>query len=126
MEFRSQLGRVRGLGASHEGAHHFWVQRVSGIALVPLVIWFVLSASTVVSADLVTFKAWVGAHYNPVLLILLILTMFHHAFLGLQVIIEDYIHAESIKLTSLIVNKFVLYLIGACAIFAVIRLTFGS
>ena len=68
MEFRSQLGRVRGLGASHEGAHHFWVQRVSGIALVPLVIWFVLSASTVVSADLVTFKAWVGTHYNPVLL----------------------------------------------------------
>ena len=126
MEFRSQLGRVRGLGASHEGAHHFWVQRVSGIALVPLVIWFVLSASTVVSADLVTFKAWVGAHYNPVLLILLILTMFHHAFLGLQVIIEDYIHAESIKLTSLIVTKFALYLIGACAIFAVIRLTFGS
>lgn len=126
MEFRSQLGRVRGLGASHEGAHHFWVQRVSGIALVPLVIWFVLSASTVVSADLVTFKAWVGAHYNPVLLILLILTMFHHAFLGLQVIIEDYIHAESIKLTSLIITKFALYLIGACAIFAVIRLTFGS
>ncbi|MDP4594688.1 MAG: succinate dehydrogenase, hydrophobic membrane anchor protein [Beijerinckiaceae bacterium] len=126
MEFRSQLGRVRGLGASHEGAHHFWVQRVSGIALVPLVIWFVLSASTVVSADLVTFKAWVGTHYNPVLLILLILTMFHHAFLGLQVIIEDYIHAESIKLTSLIVTKFALYLIGACAIFAVIRLTFGS
>ena len=126
MEFRSQLGRVRGLGASHEGAHHFLVQRVSGIALVPLVIWFVLSASTVVSADLVTFKAWVGTHYNPVLLILLILTMFHHAFLGLQVIIEDYIHVESIKLTSLIVNKFALYLIGACAIFAVIRLTFGS
>ena len=126
MEFRSQLGRVRGLGASHEGAHHFWVQRVSGIALVPLVIWFVLSASTVVSAGLVTVKAWVGTHYNPVLLILLILTMFHHAFLGLQVIIEDYIHAESIKLTSLIVTKFALYLIGACAIFAVIRLTFGS
>ncbi|MEX0692860.1 MAG: succinate dehydrogenase, hydrophobic membrane anchor protein [Rhodospirillales bacterium] len=126
MEFRSQLGRVRGLGASHEGAHHFWVQRVSGIALVPLVIWFVLSASSVVSADLATFKAWVGTHYNPVLLILLILTMFHHAFLGLQVIIEDYIHAESIKLTSLIVTKFALYLIGACAIFAVIRLTFGS
>ena len=60
------------------------------------------------------------------MLILLILTMFHHAFLGLQVIIEDYIHAESIKLTSLIVTKFALYLIGACAIFAVIRLTFGS
>ncbi len=126
MEFRSQLGRVRGLGASHEGAHHFWVQRVSGIALVPLVIWFVLSVSGVVGADLATFKAWVGAHYNPVLLALLIVTMFYHGMLGLQVIIEDYVHGEAAKLTSLILVKFAVYLIGACAIFAVIRLTFGS
>jgi len=126
MELRSQLARVRGLGASHEGAHHFWVQRISGIALVPLVIWFVLSASTVVGADLATFKAWVGTHYNPVLLILLIVTMFHHAFLGLQVIIEDYVHGEAAKLTTLILVKFAVYLIGACAVFAVIRLTFGS
>jgi len=126
MEFRSQLGRVRGLGASHGAVHHFWVQRVSGIALIPLVIWFVFSASTVVSADLAGFKAWVGTHYNPVLLILLILTMFHHAILGLQVVIEDYVHGEAAKLTTLIVTKFAFYLIGACAIFAVIRLTFGS
>lgn len=126
MELRSQLSRVRGLGASHEGAHHFWVQRVSGIALVPLVLWFVLSASKMVGADLPTFTAWVGTHYNPVLLILLILTMFYHGFLGLQVIIEDYIHGEAVKLTSLILTKFAVYLIGGCAIFAVIRLTFGS
>ena len=69
MELRSQLGRVRGLGASHEGAHHFWVQRVSGIALIPLVIWFVFSATGMIGADIVTFKAWVGTHYNPLLLI---------------------------------------------------------
>lgn len=126
MAFRSQLGRVRGLGASHEGSHHFWVQRVSGAALVPLVIWFVLSASSVVGADLATFKAWVGAHYNPLLLVLLIITMFHHAQLGLQVIIEDYVHSEATKLTSLILMKFAAVLIGGCAVFAVIRLTFGS
>lgn len=126
MELRSQLSRVRGLGASHEGAHHFWVQRVSGVALVPLVIWFVLSVSSVVGADLATFTAWVGSHYNPVLLVLLIVTMFYHAQLGLQVIIEDYVHGEAAKLTSLILVKFAIYLIGACAVFAVIRLTFGS
>jgi len=126
MELRSQLSRVRGLGASHEGAHHFWVQRISGIALVPLVLWFVFSGIGVVGADLATFKAWVGTHYNPVLLILLICTMFYHAQLGLQVVIEDYVHGEAAKLTSLILVKFAIYLLGACAVFAVIRLTFGS
>ena len=126
MEFRSQLGRVRGLGASHEGAHHFWVQRVTGVALVPLLLWFVFAATSMVGVDLETFKTWVGTHYNPVLLILLILAMFHHAQLGLQVIIEDYVHSEAIKITSLILTKFAVVLIGVCAIFAVIRMTFGS
>jgi succinate dehydrogenase / fumarate reductase membrane anchor subunit len=126
MELRSQLGRVRGLGSSHEGAHHFWVQRISGIALIPLVLWFVFSATPMVSADLLTFKAWVGTHYNPLLLILLILTGFYHAMLGLQVVIEDYVHGEAAKLTSLILMKFAVVLIGGCAIFAVLRLTFGS
>ena len=126
MEMRSQLGRVRGLGSNKEGSHHFWVQRLSGIALVPLVLWFVFSGINMVGADLATFTAWVGAHYNPLLLILLILTMFHHAQLGLQVIIEDYIHGEAAKITSLILMKFAVVLIGGSAIFAVIRLTFGS
>ena len=126
MEFRSQLGRVRGLGASHEGVHHFWVQRVTGVALVPLLLWFVFAATGMVNADLETFKVWVGTHYNPVLLILLILAMFHHAQLGLQVIIEDYVHSEAAKITSLILIKFAVVLIGGSAIFAVIRMTFGS
>ncbi len=126
MEFRSQLGRVRGLGSSYEGAHHFWVQRVTGVALVPLVIWFVFAAMSMVDADIETFKTWVGAHYNPVLLILLIFTMFHHAQLGLQVVIEDYVHGEAAKITSLILIKFAAVLIGGSAIFAVIRMTFGS
>tara|TARA_R110002167_G_scaffold26541_1_gene91421 strand:- start:1051 stop:1431 length:381 start_codon:yes stop_codon:yes gene_type:complete len=126
MEMRSQLGRVRGLGSNKEGAHHFWVQRVSGVALIPLALWFVFAVTSVIGADLATFKAWVGTHYNPLLLVLLIGCMFYHAQLGLQVIIEDYVHGEAVKLTSLIVMKFAAVLLAGSAVFAVIRLTFGS
>lgn len=126
MEMRSKLGRVRGLGATHEGAHHFWVQRITGIALIPLVIWFVVFGTGPMLGDLAAFKDWVGRHYNPLLLILLIVTTFYHALLGLQVIIEDYVHGEAVKLTSLILMKFAVVLIGGSAVFAVIRLTFGS
>lgn len=126
MEMRSQLGRVRGLGSTHEGAHHFWVQRLSGIALVPLVLWFVFAVPPVLTSDLAGFTDWIGRHYNPWLMILLIVTMFYHAMLGLQVIIEDYIHGEAAKLTTLILMKFAVVLLGGCAVFAVLRLTFGS
>jgi len=124
MEMRSPLARVRGLGSSNDGIHHWWVQRLTGIALIPLVLWFVLYAVGLASADLATVKAWVGAHYNPVLLILLIICMFHHGQLGLQVVIEDYIHKESVKVTSLILVKGGALLLGACSAFAVLRLTF--
>lgn len=124
MEMRSPLARVRGLGSSNDGIHHWWVQRLTGIALIPLVLWFVLYAVGLASADLATVKAWVGAHYNPVLLILLIICMFHHGQLGLQVVIEDYIHKESVKVTSLLLVKGGALLLGACSAFAVLRLTF--
>ena len=64
MEMRSPLARVRGLGSSNDGIHHWWVQRLTGIALIPLVLWFVFYAVALASADLATVKAWVGAHYN--------------------------------------------------------------
>ncbi|MBT3659588.1 MAG: succinate dehydrogenase, hydrophobic membrane anchor protein [Rhodospirillaceae bacterium] len=124
MEMRSPLARVRGLGSSNDGIHHWWVQRLTGIALIPLVLWFVFYAVALASADLATVKAWVGAHYNPVLLILLIICMFHHGQLGLQVVIEDYIHKESVKVTSLLLVKGGALLLGACSAFAVLRLTF--
>lgn len=126
MEMRSPLARVRGLGSSNDGIHHWWVQRLTGIALIPLVLWFVFYAFALASADLATVKAWVGAHYNPVLLILLIICMFHHGQLGLQVVIEDYIHKESVKVTSLLLVKGGALLLGACSAFAVLRLTFGG
>jgi len=126
MEFRSDLGRVRGLGSTWMGVHHFWMQRLTGIALIPLIIWFVFAATGLVGADLATMKAWVGRHYNPVLLGLLIIAIYHHGQLGLQVVIEDYVHNEGVKTASIIVVKLAAVLLAASSLFAIMRLTFGS
>ena len=126
MEMRSHLGRVRGLGSSNQGIHHWWAQRLTGIALVPLCLWFVFSVISFAGADVSVMKDWVGRHYNPVLLILFTFCIFHHGQLGLQVVIEDYIHSESVKIVSLILVKFGAIVLGASSAFAVLRLTFGS
>ena len=127
MQMRSHLGRVRGLGSSNNGVQHWWMQRLSGIALVPLSLWFVFSViGLLVNADLATVTIWVGQHFNPVLLILFVICMFHHAQLGLQVVIEDYTRSELTKVSLLVTVKLAALLLSACSIFAVIRLTFGG
>jgi len=126
MEMRSHLGRIRGLGSNNDGVGQWKLQRLTGVALVPLTIWFIYSAITLAGADLAQFKTWVGAHGNPVLLILLIYTMFQHAQLGIQEVVEDYIHTESTKLALIILVKFTAVIFGGYSIFAVLRLTFGG
>lgn len=126
MEMRSPLSRVRGLGAAHEGVAHWWAQRLTGVALVPLTLWFVWAMTGLLGADLAAMKAWMGTGQNAVLVILLIVSGMHHAQLGLQVVIEDYVHTESTKTVSLILIKLGAVFLGALNIFAVLKLTFGS
>ena len=118
---RTTLGRVRGLGSSHEGVGHWWVQRLTAVALVPLVIWFVISALSLTGADYATFQAWLGTFGNAVLLILLTIALFHHAQLGIQVVIEDYVHAEAPKVIGLIATKFVAAIAGASTVLAIVK-----
>ena len=126
MELRTALGRVRGLGSAKEGPAHWWAQRLTGIALVPLAIWFVLSALRLAGASHATVKAWAGDQTNAVLLVLLTVAMFHHAYLGIQVVIEDYVHREAYKITSLVVTRFLAIGAAVCCIMAVFRLAFGN
>ncbi len=125
MEMRSTLGRVRGLGSAGDGSHHWWIQRLTAVALIPLGIWFILAVMSFVGADYAQFKAWTGQHGNALLLILFIMTVFYHAQLGVQVVVEDYVHGEAAKVTSILIIKFASFLFAASCILAVLRLYFG-
>ena len=120
--FRSPLARARGLGTAKEGVAHWWAQRVTAIALVPLTLWFVVSVISLAGADRAAFAAWAAQPLPAVLLVLLIVATFHHAQLGLQVVIEDYVHAEGVKLAAILLVKGLSVLLGAAAVLAVLHL----
>ncbi|MDA1090814.1 MAG: succinate dehydrogenase, hydrophobic membrane anchor protein [Proteobacteria bacterium] len=127
MEFRSTLRKVRGRGLSTEGGvGHWWAERITAIALVPLTLWFVVSAISMVDADHATFSHWVGAEGNPVLLILLTIAVYQHGHLALQVIIEDYIHHEAAHFTALIAVKLGAFFLAVFTIFSIAKLAFGG
>ena len=122
MSLRSPLGRVRGLGTAKEGVSHWWAQRLTAIALVPLTVWFVVSLAALTGADYAAVRDWVGSPLIASLLILLIVATFYHAYLGLQVVIEDYVHSEAVKIGSLILIKGAAILLAVIGILSVLRL----
>ena len=124
MSVRSPLGTVRGLGSAKEGVNHFWEQRLTGLALVPLGIWFVISVIHLVGGDYGKFHAWLSNPCNTTLMVLLLVCSFHHAQLGVQVVIEDYVHGEATKLLALIATKFAAALFGLFSVVAVLRTAF--
>jgi succinate dehydrogenase / fumarate reductase membrane anchor subunit len=125
MSIRTPLARARGLGSAKDGTHHWWMQRVTSVALVPLIVWFSISVMVLVRAHDAAHgavQAWLGNPINAGLMIALLAVMFYHAKLGAQVIIEDYVHPESRKIAALLVVQFLLLLLGAISIVAVLKL----
>jgi len=122
MSHRTPLARVEGLGSAHSGTAHFWQQRMSAVALVPLSIWFVVSLLGLVRADYVAAMDFLRAPINAVLMILFVVTLLYHMTLGIQVVIEDYVHSEGQKLTLLMLNRFFAWAVGAVSLFAIFRI----
>jgi succinate dehydrogenase / fumarate reductase membrane anchor subunit len=120
------LGQARGLGSAKDGTHHWFAMRLSSIAMVPLMLWLIFSLGSLAGAGFAATTAWVAAPLNTVLLILAVGTLFHHAHMGLQVIIEDYVHSEGMKFASLIAVKFLMLLLAVTGIVATLRIAFGS
>ena len=123
---QSKLGRVRGLGSTREGVHHWWAQRMSAVALLPLSLWFVFSIISLTGSDYNSFITWAGEFGNSVFLVLLVVTMFHHAQLGLQVVIEDYVHSEVWKVGLLLFVKYGAVVFGFSAIFAIFKISISG
>ena len=123
---RTPLARVRGLGSAKSGTHHFWIQRLTAIALVPLTIWFVLSIASLATADLPAVHAWMKSPLSAALMLSFLLAGFWHMKLGLQVVIEDYVHAEWAKVTCLVVNNLVSIFLALAATLSVLKMLLGG
>ena len=94
-DMRSPLGRVIGLGSAKDGVGHWWLQRLTAVALVPLTIWFVASIIAHTASDYERFIAWLSTPLTTTFMTLLLIAMFYHTALGLQVVIEDYVHSAA-------------------------------
>jgi succinate dehydrogenase / fumarate reductase membrane anchor subunit len=119
---RSALGRVRGLGSAKGGTDHWWMQRVTSIALLPLTIWFALAATSLAGASYAETVAWIGRPWNAVLLLATIGFTFHHIASGMQVILEDYANQEWVKMGSILAIKAICVLLALASALAVLRI----
>ncbi len=123
---RTPLSQAIGLGSAKEGVEHWWAQRVSAVALVVLGLWFVATIIAHAGADRATVLAWLHGPLSAILTILLVAFVFYHGALGLQVVIEDYIHSEWVKIPALVAMRLSSLALAVAGIFAVLRIAFGG
>jgi len=125
MDMQSDLARVRGLGPAKEGTTHWWAQRLTAVALVPLGLWFAYAALGFGAMDLAGLKAWMNAPGNLLLMVLFVGVTFYHMQLGLQAVIEDYVHGEKTKVAMLVLNMMAAVFLAVSCIVAMLKIAFG-
>ena len=125
-DMRTPLSRVRGLGSAKDGTDHFWRQRVTAVANVPLLIFFVVMVIGLQGVSHAQFVAVMGSPVVAILMLLVILSATVHMRLGMQIVIEDYVHKEGAKIACLLANTFFTILIAAASIYAVLKMSFGG
>ncbi len=126
MGYRTPLAKVRGLGSAREGADHFWRQRLTAVANIFLLAFLVWLLVTLAGADYATVKRTLAKPQVAIPLLLLVLSGLVHMRLGMQTIIEDYVHSEGRKVVVLMLNSFFTFVVGLICVFAVLKLSFGA
>ncbi|MBM3548437.1 MAG: succinate dehydrogenase, hydrophobic membrane anchor protein [Alphaproteobacteria bacterium] len=126
MTMRSTIARVRGLGSAKHGVEHWWMQRVTAVALIPLTLWFAASLVSLAGAEWEAAYLWIASPAGAVPMILFLVAGLWHGKLGLQVVIEDYIHAEVLKVALLMLLSLATVALGIAGVFAVCKISFGE
>ena len=126
MSLRSPLSKAVGLGSAKHGFSHWWWQRVTAIALVPLTLWFIFSVLSLIGGSHAAASAWLSSPINATIMLLFVLTALFHAQTGLQVVIEDYIHTKWMNLSLLLLIKFASVIMAVLAIISVLKVALGG
>lgn len=124
MKQGTAIGRVRGLGSARSGAHHWWLERLTSVSTLVLVVWLLVALLRLPRLDYEMVTQWLASPVAAVPMLLLIVSTFWHNKLGLQVVIEDYVHEEGMKLFSIVLLNFLTLLLGGFAIFSVLKIAF--
>lgn len=125
-QLRTPLSKVKGHGSAKEGTGHFWSQRVTAIAMIPLVLWLCFSIASLPGMSKVDIQAWLSNPFTAVLMILLIMTGFYHAKLGIQVVIEDYVGDHGLRTAAIIATALLFVLLAVLGVFSVMRIAFSA
>lgn len=126
MSMRTPLGRARGLGSARTGTDHAWAQRVTALGLIPLLLWFVISVVSLAGADHATFQGWLSRPFNAAMMLLTVLSAVYHSVLGLQMVVEDYVHAEAAKWAFIIGSRLVGAFLAVYMIVSTLKVAFGG
>ncbi|MCF6215058.1 MAG: succinate dehydrogenase, hydrophobic membrane anchor protein [Emcibacter sp.] len=122
MSFNTPISKVRGLGSARNGTHHWWMQKIAAVALVPLTVWFVASVVQMTKADYFTVISWLSSPIPAILMLIYIVIAIYHLRLGLQAIVEDYIHSEGMKVGLQFSILFGCTIIAVASIFSVLKI----
>jgi len=122
MDYRSPLAKVRGLGSANAGTSHWWMQRVTAVALIPLSYWLIIFLDLSLNASYQQTAAWLASPFNAICVVSWVIAVFYHAAMGLQVVIEDYVSPEGWKITSIWSVYLIFLFLALAALIAILRI----